>query len=118
MKIDNTSDMTKYVKSISVEDRENVELFAVFPGFPKIEKITKVTNKHIYADHGKQFRYPSRDAGFVCYTSFTEAVRALDRVYHSTKEHIEKKYTNRLEQLQPLKWYLDDLLKQHPECFL
>jgi len=118
MRIDNTSDMTNFVKKIAVEDRDNVELFAVFPGFPKIDKITRVTNRHVYSENDKQYRYPSKDAGFVCFTSFTEAVRALDTAYHKRKEEIEKKYNNRIEQLQPLKWYLDDLLEQHPECFL
>lgn len=115
MRIDNTAVMTNFVKNIPTEDRCDVELYAVFPGFPKIVKITKVTNKHIYAENGDQFRYPSRDAGLVCFTTMSEAVRALNNAYHMRKEEIERKYINRLEQLQPLKLYLESLFEQNPE---
>ena len=118
MRIDNTYDMTIFVKKIPMEDRCNVKLYAVFPGFPKIDKITRVTNRHLYSEDNEQYRYPSKDSGFVCFTSMSEAVRALHNAYHKRKEEIERKYNNKLEKLQPLKWYLESILEENPEYII
>lgn len=115
MKIDNTASMRDFIKKIPIEDRCNVELYAVFPGFPKIEKITRVSKNHLYSENNEQFRYPSRDAGFVCFTSMSEAVRALHNDYNMRKEEIYKKFNYRLEQLEPLKLYLSNLFNKNPE---